>query len=164
MAEKGRMTGDHDLEIRVRKATLQDLDTLVDFNAAMALESEGRALELNRLRSGVTAVFDGQSRGFYYVAEVSGRVAGQLLITTEWSDWRNSNFWWIQSVYVHPDHRRRGVYRTLHNHVVAEAHRQGNVCGIRLYVDRDNHRAKTVYASLEMGHSNYDLWEIDFVL
>ena len=86
------------------------------------------------------------------------------MITYEWSDWRNGCFWWIQSVYVHPDHRRRGVYRALDAHVRAEAKRDGNVCGLRLYVDRDNHVAQSVYASLEMQHSHYDLYEIDFVL
>ena len=149
--------------IQVRLAGPEDVATVVEFNAAMAWESENRVLDRDRLSSGVAAVFDSEQRGRYYVAEVSGRVAGQLLITTEWSDWRNGYFWWIQSVYVHPDYRRRGVYRRLHNHVLAEARGREDVCGIRLYVDRDNHRAQSVYASLKMGHSNYDLWEIDFL-
>ena len=158
------MTGDHDLEIRVRKATPQDLDTLVEFNAAMARESEGRALEPDRVRAGVGAVLGQEGLGVYYLAETAGQVAGQLLVTTEWSDWRNGHFWWIQSVYVVPGYRRRGVYRMLHNHVLAEAKRRGDVCGLRLYVDRDNHVAQRVYASLDMHHSRYDLFEMDFVL
>ena len=150
-------------EIQVRRATLGDLTTLVEFNSAMAQETEGKALELERLRAGVEALLDDDGRGFYFVAEDSGRMVGQLLITTEWSDWRNAYFWWIQSVYVTPEFRRRGVYRKLHNHVITESRVQGDVCVLRLYVDRDNDVAQRVYASLEMHHSHYDLWEIDFV-
>ena len=150
-------------EIQVRRATFDDLETLMEFNAAMAQETEGKTLELKRLRSGVAALLVNDARGFYFVAEGSGKVVGQLLITTEWSDWRNADFWWIQSVYVTPEFRRRGVYRILHNHVMAESRSRGDVCGLRLYVDRDNSVAQRVYASLEMRHSHYDLWEIDFV-
>ena len=156
------MAEDQPSEKQVRPATLDDLRTLVEFNAAMALETEGMTLDLECLRAGVAAVLDGDSRGFYFVAEDSGRVVGQLLITTEWSDWRNAYFWWIQSVYVTPEFRRRGVYRNLHNHVLVESRVQGDVCGLRLYVDRDNSVAQRVYASLEMRRSHYDLWEIDF--
>ena len=150
-------------KIQIRRATLDDLKTLVEFNAVIAQETEGKSLELERLRSGVKALFDDDGRGFYFVAEDSGRVVGQLLITTEWSDWRNAYYWWIQSVYVTPEFRRRGVYRNLHNHVMAESRSRGDVCGLRLYVDRDNKVAQRVYANLEMQHSHYDLWEIDFM-
>ena len=149
-------------EINVRRAVPEDLESIVRFNAAMALETEGKVLDLEQLREGVAAVFQRQGLGFYCVAEVGGRVVGQLMITTEWSDWRNSKYWWIQSVYVDADHRRRGVYRTLHSFVVAEAQERGGVRGLKLYVDRDNKRAQNAYASLGMSHSNYDLWEIDF--
>lgn len=151
-------------EIRVRRAASGDLETLVEFNAAMAWETEGKTLDPARLRAGVTAVLEHEARGFYLVAELSGRIVGQLLVTTEWSDWRNGDFWWIQSVYVGPGHRRLGVYRTLHRHVQAEARRRDDVCGLRLYVDRDNHVARQVYASLGMQDSGYDMLEIDFVL
>ena len=151
-------------EIQVRRATLKDLKILVEFNAAMAQETESKTLEPERLRAGVAALLNDAGRGFYLVAEDSGRVVGQLFITTEWSDWRNAYFWWIQSVYVTPEFRRRGVYRKLHNHVIAESRTQSDVCGLRLYVDRDNSVAQQVYANLEMRHSHYDLWEIDFVL
>jgi GNAT superfamily N-acetyltransferase len=138
---------------------------VVEFNVAMAWETEGKALDPHRVRRGVAAVLEEPgSRGDYYLAELAGRPVGQLLITTEWSDWRNGYFWWIQSVYVHPEHRRRGVYRTLHRHVLSEARRRGDVCGLRLYVDRDNRRAQGVYASLDMRRARYDLWETDFVL
>lgn len=146
----------------VRRATASDCNTLVQFNAAMALETEGKTLNLARLPDGVAAVLNDESLGFYIVAEESGTAVGQLLITTEWSDWRNGYFWWIQSVYVAPGVRRRGVYRSLHNYVIARAHRDGNVCGLRLYVDRDNLAAQKTYAGLDMRRSNYQLWETNF--
>lgn len=146
----------------VRRVVTADLDTLVQFNAAMARETEGRALELGGLRDGVAAVLNDESLGFYIVAEESGTAVGQLLITTEWSDWRNAFFWWIQSVYVAPGFRRRGVYSSLHRHVTDQARREGNVCGLRLYVDRDNGAAQKTYTSLDMHWSNYQLWETNF--
>ena len=149
-------------EVRVRRAVPEDLESIVRFNAAMALETEGKVLDAEKLQEGVAAVFQCQGLGFYCVAEVAGQAVGQLMITTEWSDWRNSYYWWIQSVYVDADHRRRGVYRTLHSFVAAEAREKGDVQGLKLYVDRDNKRAQSVYTSLKMSHSNYDLWEIDF--
>ena len=109
-------------------------------------------------------MLDRNSLGFYLIAEVEGRPAGQLLITTEWSDWRNGYFWWIQSVYVDVEYRRQGVYRALDSHVHSEARRRGDVCGLRLYVERNNQVAQQVYSSLDMHRSHYDLFEIDFVL
>ena len=150
--------------INIRDAIPADLVIIVAFNSAMARETEGIELDVDRLRRGVSAVLDDPARGRYFLAEIGGSVVGQLMITYEWSDWRNGCFWWIQSVYVHPNHRRRGVYRALDAHVRAEAMRDGSVCGLRLYVDRDNHVAQSVYASLDMQHSHYDLYEIDFVL
>tara|TARA_B100000315_G_scaffold240093_1_gene259572 strand:- start:340 stop:846 length:507 start_codon:yes stop_codon:yes gene_type:complete len=158
------MATDQSPEICVRQASSDDMETLVEFNAAMARETEGKALDLARLRAGVAAGLEQDGRGFYLVAELSGQVVGQLLVTTEWSDWRNADFWWIQSVYVDPGHRRLGVYRTLHSHVLVEARRRHGVCGLRLYVDRDNHVARQVYAGLGMQYSRYDMLEIDFVL
>ena len=158
------MTAFHSRDLGVRRATLQDLDILVVFNSAMALESEGKTLDRRRLEDGVAALFDGDDRGFYLVAEAEGRVVGQLLITFEWSDWRNAYFWWIQSVYVASEWRRRGVYRRLHEHVLDEARLRGDVCGVRLYVDRDNRVAQRVYSNLGMNRSHYDMFEIDFVL
>lgn len=167
---------DRSTSINVRTATPAHLDTIVAFNSAMALETEGIELDVDRLRRGVSAVLEDPALGRYFIAEIGGhteaesgrrrdwKVVGQLMITYEWSDWRNGRFWWIQSVYVHPNHRRRGVYRALDAHVRAEAMRDGSVCGLRLYVDRDNHVAQSVYASLDMQHSHYDLYEIDFVL
>mgnify|MGYP001311376176 CR=1 FL=1 len=153
----------HRRELGVRRATLQDLDVLVEFNSAMALETESKTLDERLLRDGVALLFDGDDRGFYLVAEAEGRVVGQLLVTYEWSDWRNAFFWWIQSVYVTSEWRRMGVYRRLHEYLLDEARLGGDVCGVRLYVDRDNHVAQQVYSSLGMGRSRYDMFEIDFV-
>ena len=151
-------------DVTVRPATPADLDVLVRFSAAMARETEGRALAPARLRKGVRAVLESSGRGRYLVAEAGARVVAQLLITYEWSDWRNGVFWWIQSVYVDPSARRRGVYHTLHEHVVREARERGDVCGVRLYVEQDNVKAQTAYAGLGMTATAYRIYEQDFVL
>ena len=158
------MANDQPLDLKVRRATVADQETVVEFNAALAWESEGKRLDISTLTTGVAAVFKSGDRGFYCVAESGGRVVGQLMITYEWSDWRNGYFWWIQSVYVPSDYRRRGVYRALEAYVKAEAEAQGDVCGFRLYVEKNNHVAQQVYANLGMVQSDYDLLEIDFVL
>ena len=149
-------------QITVRRALAADLDTLTRFNMAMASETENKTLAADTLRRGVQAVLDDAGRGFYLVAEIDARPAGQLLITTEWSDWRNAWFWWIQSVYVAPQFRRRGIYRALEQQVQQAALAAGNVCGLRLYVDRDNRTAQKVYVNLGMTPSNYDLYELEF--
>jgi ribosomal protein S18 acetylase RimI-like enzyme len=150
------------LEIRIRRAGAADLDSVTAFNQAMALETEGKSLDSATLSDGVRSALENVGLGFYVLAEVAGRVVGQLLITTEWSDWRNGYFWWIQSVYVDPGYRRQGVYRTLYDYVVSGARRAGDVRGIRLYVDRDNTIAKETYHTLGMTHSHYDMYEVEF--
>ena len=151
-------------EITIREARRADIETLVGFNAAMATETEGKSLDLATLIGGTTSVFDDPQKGFYLMAEVDGSVVGSLLVVYEWSDWRNSTFWWIQSVYVRQDWRRKGVYRMLHDRVHQAARSRPDVCGIRLYVDQDNLPAQATYTSLGMSKSHYDLFEIDFVL
>lgn len=152
----------------VRPAQPVDLDTIVEFSAAMALETEGRSLDRDRLRRGTLAVFEIPTRGFYVVAELpdglSARLVGQLLVTYEWSDWRNGAFWWLQSVYVHPAWRCRGVYRRMHEFVCHEAQTRGDVCGIRLYVERANTVAQTAYGRVGLSLSTYRIFERDFVL
>lgn len=152
----------------IRPARYEDVDTLVRFSAAMALETEGRRLDEARLRQGIQAVLDSPARGFYTVAELRepppGFVIGQLLVTFEWSDWRNATFWWIQSVYVDPAWRRQGVYRKMHETILQQARQLGNVCGIRLYVERDNAVAKAVYKKVGLMPSSYRIFEEDFVL
>lgn len=148
--------------VQVRTARWSDLNTVAEFNTSMARETENKELDPPTVRAGVTAVLQHQDRGFYLIAEVDGQVAGQLMITNEWSDWRNGFFWWIQSVYVSPDYRRRGVYRALDAYVRAEALKRGNVRGVRLYVERNNHIAQSAYQNLGMSQSNYDMYEIEF--
>src|ERR1041385_5579327 len=124
-------------EFVVRTATMEDAEFLVRGNAQMALETEALTLDLDRLRRGVQAVFDNPARGFYLLAEANGQPVGQMLITYEWSDWRNGVFWWIQSVFTVPEWRRRGVFRAVYTYAETLARQQGNVCGLRLYVDRN---------------------------
>ena len=147
--------------ILVRPANANDLEVLVEFNSAMALETEGKNLDQDALNAGVAAVLEDGLKGFYLLAECLGNPAGQLLVTSEWSDWRNAYFWWIQSVYVMPEHRRRGVYRAMDQQVRVQAKLRGNVCGVRLYVDRRNHGAQKVYSSLGMLPSHYDMYELE---
>ncbi len=153
-------------DCRVRAADVRDLEPLVDFNAALARETEERRLDRDLLRDGVESVLSDPAKGLYMVMEhrPTGRVIGQLMITFEWSDWRNRVFWWLQSVYVHKDWRRRGVCKTLYGHVVREAERRGNVAGIRLYVEQDNAVAQTVYSRLGLSPPPYRVFEKDFVL
>lgn len=142
----------------VRPATPADLDVLVAGNADMAAETEQLQLDLPTLRRGVSAVLDGRAPGRYWVAEHDGRVVGQLLITYEWSDWRDRPVWWIQSVHVARDARRLGVFRTLYTFIRDEARRDG-AGGLRLYVDETNTRAQAVYTSLGMHGGHYRVFE-----
>lgn len=135
---------------------------IVQFNAAMAIETENRPLNQEVLSTGVAAVLRDPSLGQYWMAEMDERPIGQLMITYEWSDWRNCMFWWIQSVYVVPEHRGKGIYRALHDHVASSARRAGNVGGVRLYVDKHNERAQAVYRSIGMHETNYAMFEMDW--
>ena len=155
-------------ELTVRRAGTDDVDALVGFSSAMAWETEHRRLDLARLREGTQALLNTPSLGFLMVTEVRDSerclVVGQLMITYEWSDWRNGVFWWIQSVYVDPAWRRRGVFRRMHATVLSQAKADPRVCGIRLYVERDNQTAQTVYQRLGLSPSPYRVYEQDFVL
>lgn len=146
------------MTLSIREATPEDGERIVLFNQAMAKETEGRMLERDVLSRGVEAMLSDRARGRYFVAEEAGEIAGQLAVTTEWSDWRNGDIWWIQSVYVAKSHRRRGVYRQLHLHVRDMARASG-VVGLRLYVERDNEAAQTVYEALGMRRSSYVMFE-----
>ena len=151
-----------DNPIIIRNATYLDISNIVGFNNAMALETEGKTLDYITLKQGVSEVLSDPLKGFYLIAVFSGSVVGQLMITSEWSDWRNGYFWWIQSVYVKPENRLHGIYRALNEEVLSLAKNNGNICGIRLYVDRDNTIAQRVYHNLGMSTSNYDMYEIEF--
>jgi len=149
-------------DITIRIATLADTDTIAAFNVAMAAETEGIHLDLAVVRSGVRRVLVDPQRGRYYLAERDNACVAQLLITREWSDWRDDWFWWIQSVYVQPEVRHTGVYRTLHEYVAHKAHQTPGVCGLRLYVDRRNTAAIQVYRQLGMKTTNYELMQLSW--
>jgi len=144
--------------ILIRDATPADAPTIAEFNVRMAMETEHLKLDPPTVLAGVRAVLSDPSRGRYFVADINGTLAGQLLITHEWSDWRNADIWWIESVYVHPDHRRSGVFRTLYDQVRSAAHQAG-ACGLRLYVERENLRAQNTYKSLGMDLTHYLVME-----
>lgn len=144
----------------VRRADIKDAPTIAAFNTAMALETENKVLDPETITAGVTRFVTDASLGFYLVAEHDGVVAGCLGITFEWSDWRNGLFWWIQSVYVEPASRRTGVFRHLYDHVNDLAQRESDVCGLRLYVERDNTRAQQTYRNLGMTETDYLLFEV----
>jgi GNAT superfamily N-acetyltransferase len=155
MTPPGSQSGD----IRIRMAESRDAEMLAAFNSAMAMETESKTLQPETIGAGVGAVFAEPDKGFYVIAEHAEEVVGALMITFEWSDWRNGFFWWIQSVYVSPDFRRRGVYARLHDFVVERAKEAGNVYGFRLYVERNNKVAQGVYASMDMYETDYLLFE-----
>jgi|SRR5215831_21058022 len=150
--------------ISVRPATLLDSATIADFNSRMALETEHRRLDPERVSNGVVALLKDASKGAYFVAASDGRIVGQLLITFEWSDWRNGTFWWIQSVYVAEGFRGRGVFRALFQHIQEMAKQTPAVCGLRLYVEAENEGARDTYARLGMKRTSYEIFETDFVL
>lgn len=152
------------MPITIRSARATDLDFLVDGNALMASETEGRELDRELLAEGVAAVFGDPAKGRYFIADDGEEPIGQLLVTREWSDWRAGWFWWLQSVYVVPQARRRGVFSRLYAHVLSEARRDPEVCGIRLTVDYDNLDAAAVYEHLGMDDSGYRILEVDFRL
>jgi len=143
------------MSMTVRRATLADLETVVEFNRLLALESEGKTLDVALLRPGVQAGLLDDRKIRYYLAEGSGTILGQLGITFEWSDWRNGWFWWIQSVYVRQEARRRGVFRLLYEHLRAAAGADPAVIGIRLYVETENAAAQKTYERLGMRETGY---------
>ncbi len=147
------------VDVTVRAARLDDLQSLVEFNQRLAGESEGTALDPAVLRAGVAAVLAEPSRGRYFIAEAAGRVVGQTCVTYEWSDWRNGTIWWLQSVYVHTDFRRSGVFRRLLQQVVHEAGALDDVVGLRLYVAQDNRTAQETYRRLGFDDAGYVVME-----
>jgi GNAT superfamily N-acetyltransferase len=151
-------------QITVRPAGPEDAPFVADCNVRLARESEDITLDADRVREGVAAVFDDRAKGFYLIAEIAGQRAGQLMITYEWSDWRNGVFWWFQSVYTMPEFRGRGVFRALYSQVESLADQAGNVCGLRLYVAPTNERAQATYLNRGLHDSGYLLYERDFVI
>ena len=149
-------------KITVGKATSDDVGAIAQFNIAMAAETEDLALDPSTVHAGVTGVLNDTNRGFYLVARSEGKPVGSLMITYEWSDWRNGNLWWIQSVYVVPSSRDQGIFRRLYEEVTAFAKDDKGVRGIRLYVEKDNRNAQEVYQRLGMSETAYRLFETLF--
>ncbi|AUX46234.1 N-acetyltransferase GCN5 [Sorangium cellulosum] len=151
-------------DLVIRRATPSDVEVIAANNRAMALETEGKVLDTSATLRGAAALIADEGKGFYLLAERGSEIAGQLMITYEWSDWRNGIFWWIQSVYVSPASRRGGVFRALYRRLHEMAADAGNVCGIRLYVETANARAQATYVALGMQRSHYELYELDLPL
>jgi ribosomal protein S18 acetylase RimI-like enzyme len=145
--------------LTIRRGTIDDLSALVAFNQAMAMETEGKQLQSDILSKGVQTLLQSETRGFYLVAEQGSEIVGSLMVTYEWSDWRNSNFWWVQSVYVRPENRRQGIYSALYSEVKSRANTTAGVCGYRLYVEKDNIVAQQTYQKLDMHESHYLMYE-----
>ena len=143
----------------IRSATPDDISDIAQFNIAMAQETEERQLDPETIQSGVSGVIQNHAHGFYLIAERDQVAVGSLLITFEWSDWRNGTLWWIQSVYVKPEHRRTGVFKALYDAVIARARAAKSVRGIRLYVEQENLDAQSVYQKLSMQKTPYQMFE-----
>lgn len=151
------------MNVTIRPAKATDIDVICDFNNLIARETEHKELDLAILRPGVAAVLADASKGLYFVAEGErGAIVGQLGITFEWSDWRNGNFWWIQSVYVAKAARRHGVFRALYEHVITAAKEDSDVIGVRLYVERENKIAQATYQKMGMVMTGYQVMEEEF--
>jgi ribosomal protein S18 acetylase RimI-like enzyme len=144
--------------ILIRKAKLSDASSIIDFQLRMAQETENLELIPEIVTKGVDAVFHDQSKGQYFVAESGGKVVASLLITYEWSDWRNCNVWWFQSVFVMPEFRRKGIFRKMYNYIKTLAEEQ-DIAGLRLYVETSNSRAQKTYEALGMNSEHYAFYE-----
>jgi GNAT superfamily N-acetyltransferase len=143
----------------IRAATPGDVEIVCTFNQMLAQETEGKVLDRALLHRGVASFLGDPSKGRYYLAESENQLVGQLAVTYEWSDWRAGYFWWLQSVYVRAEARRRGIFRALLRHLQDEARRTAGVIGIRLYVERDNAAAQAVYRQLGLADTNYLVME-----
>jgi GNAT superfamily N-acetyltransferase len=145
--------------MNIRTATPADAPTITDFNLRLARETEELELDLKTVTAGVDGLLCDSSRGVYFVAEIDGQIAGQLCITYEWSDWRNGNIWWIQSVYVKQEFRGRGIFSSLCGHLEKLAAQEKDVCGLRLYMEKDNERARRAYEKLGLRQTHYVVFE-----
>lgn len=143
----------------VRNANKDDISAIVQFQLLMAAETEDVELDKDTVTNGVTAVINDPTKGRYYVAEKKGKVIGSLLTTFEWSDWRNGTVLWIQSVYILPEYRRKGVYSNMYKHIKNLVLKDENLNGIRLYADKDNEVAHKTYLKLGMNPDHYVTFE-----
>jgi GNAT superfamily N-acetyltransferase len=148
------------INITIRQAELADAPIIAEFNQRLAQETEDLRLEPDRISAGVVALLKDRAKGLYFLAEVNGEVVGQVMITYEWSDWRNGILWWLQSVYVKQAFRRLGIFSRLFEHVKSAATKNDGVRGIRLYMHADNTRARQSYERLGMEHTKYEVFEM----
>ena len=146
-------------ELAIRAATADDLQTIADFNRRLAAETENTSLDQETVTQGVRVLLSDRTRGAYFVGCSGRRIIGQIMHTREWSDWRNGDIWWIQSVYVHPMHRRQGVFRSLYRYLKTLAASEPGVVGLRLYVAQDNHAAQATYEGLGMQRVRYQVMQ-----
>ena len=146
--------------LTIRKGEFKDAQTLAQFNIKMAKETENKGLDFETVLRGVKAIMKDSHKGFYLVAEMKGQIVGQLMVTPEWSDWRNLNFYWIQSVYVPEDYRKQGIFSALFHHLKDMARYKKSVAGLRLYVEVNNEGARQVYEALGMHHPGYEMYEL----
>ena len=152
------------LSLNIRKAAPLDLEILKLFNQKMALETEGKKLDSQTLEQGVRQLLNNEDHGFYLIGEdLDQKAVASLAITYEWSDWRNGLFWWVQSVFVREEFRRKGVFSKLYKTVKIRAEKEANVCGVRLYVEQFNKTAQSTYSSLGMKQTRYQMWEEAFL-
>jgi ribosomal protein S18 acetylase RimI-like enzyme len=145
----------------IRKATERDIEIIAEYNCWMAEETENIKLDRERVIKGVRNAIRDTSKAVYYLKEIEGKIAGQLMVTKEWSDWRDGYFWWIQSVYVHRDYRNQGIFSELYRHIEQLVKGNTEACGIRLYVHKNNGRAQKVYNKLGMNETAYLLYEME---
>jgi len=150
------------VSLTIRSAAPADAQRIAEFNGRLAEETEAKVLDAPTVFAGVQALLESPEDGQYFIAESDADIVGQLLITYEWSDWRNGRFWWIQSVYVAPAHRRKGVFSRLYEHVAALARTDSAACGLRLYVEESNARALETYRALGMHLAGYQVLEVEF--
>ena len=150
------------MPLTTRIGEARDATVLTQFNMAMARETEGRRLDPKTVTAGVLSLISNPAAGFYVVAEQGGDVVAALMVTYEWSDWRNRCFWWIQSVFVSPLHRRQGIFKKLFEGVKSLAQQRDDICGLRLYVEQNNAIAQATYKSLGMDETHYDMYEVEF--
>ena len=146
-------------DVHIRLGQNPDTEILAHFNFAMAHETEGRKLKFETVLAGVNNLLRNPEHGFYVVAEKDGEVIGSLLVTKEWSDWNNNWYWWIQSVFVQPEYRRQGIYARLYDFVKEKAISEENVCGLRLYMEKGNEKARIVYRRLGMVETSYRIFD-----
>jgi len=147
------------MELKIRLAKIDDSHTIAGFQLKMAIETENLKLDNETVQKGVKAVFEKPELGQYFIADTDGKIIASMLTTFEWSDWRNAQVWWLQSVYVLPEFRQQGIFKKMYEFVKILADMNENVGGIRLYVDKTNVRAQEVYKAVGMNGEHYQVFE-----